>query len=158
MPIGCFSYGHRFGNMPGNSVCFAYSVRGNIEIQISISFIPIHMYSKGSLIEGIGNSPGCDMDELFEEDRCFFTPDPREIAWQIDQYLKSDPLEKFGDDEKARLKTLELTLPNKQFEQGKEYPLDFPRKLPDGTVPAEIRLAVSVCIVISRVRKTGHTP
>ncbi|MDR1383925.1 MAG: hypothetical protein LBJ67_08795, partial [Planctomycetaceae bacterium] len=28
-------------------------------------------------------------------------------------------------------------------EQGKEYPLDFPRKLFDETVPAEIRLVVS---------------
>ena len=71
-------------------------------------------------------------------------PDPREIAWRIDQYLKGDPLENCSDDEKANLKTLLITLPElSEFEQGVEYALDFPRKLPDGTVPAEIRLVAS---------------
>jgi len=71
-------------------------------------------------------------------------PDPREIAWRIDQYLKGDPLEKLSDAEKAKLKTLEITLPGEmEFEQGIEYALDFPRKSADGTVPAEIRLVVS---------------
>ena len=68
----------------------------------------------------------------------------RKLAWELDQYLKGDPLEKFSDEEKQKLKTLEITLPNEtEFEQGKEYPIDFPRKLPDGSVPAEIRLVVS---------------
>ncbi|MDO4585655.1 MAG: hypothetical protein Q4D62_16360, partial [Planctomycetia bacterium] len=53
-------------------------------------------------------------------------------------------MEGLNDEERSKLKTLEITLPNEsEFVQGKEYPLDFPRKLPDGTVPAEIRLLVS---------------
>jgi hypothetical protein len=66
------------------------------------------------------------------------------IAWELNQYLKGDPLEKLNDEEKRKLKTLEITLPqNIEFEQGKEYPFDFPRKSKDGIVPVEIHLVVS---------------
>ena len=124
--IGNMSFDRKFGiweNDPTNHVFF---LRGNCVIVIS--------------------SPNIGF--IYGEDRKSIefikSPDPREIAWRIDQYLKGDPLEKFSDGEKTKLKTLAITLPElSEFEQGVEYALDFPRKLPNGTVPAEIRLVVS---------------
>ncbi len=86
-------------------------------------------------------------------------PDPREIAWRIDQYLKGDPLKDFSETEKQQLNTLAIILPEKnEFELGKEYALGFTRNLPNGTVPDEIRLVVSrgeIQQIPSKKERTG---
>ena len=129
--IGNFSFDKRYGGFEGHRICEINFVRGNTVVSVFSPFSSLPGDQDHFL------SALCDPD-LPD------TLDPREIAWQIDQYLKGDPLEKFGDDEKAKLKTLEITLPKEaEFEQGREYPLDFARKLTDGTVPAEVRLVVS---------------
>ena len=123
--IGNMSFERKFGIWEDDPTNYVFFIRGNCVI--------------AAWSPSIGFRYGADRTiELMT------TPDPREIAWRIDQYLKDDPLEKFGDDERAKLRTLEITLPQEaEFEQGSEYPLDFARKLPDGTVPAEVRLVVS---------------
>lgn len=130
--IGFYSAEYHLDNW---EKCAVYSIcfhRGNIRVNV---------FSSG---------PFFTNEEIYDPEKYGlkieqpFDPDPREVAWRIDQYLKGDPLEKFSVPEKQKLKTLKLTLPQEpEFEQGKEYPLDFPRKLTDGTVPAEIRLVVS---------------
>ncbi|MDO4571677.1 MAG: hypothetical protein Q4D38_14945 [Planctomycetia bacterium] len=127
--IGNFSFDRRFGGFEGHCVCEVNFVRGNTVVSV---FVPFS--NEETRLPEKGISP----TKVFSDSTSIL--DLRQIAWQIDQYLKSDPVEKLGDVEK----TLEIVLPKDvNFEIGKEYPLDFPRKLPDGTVPAEIRLVVS---------------
>ena len=125
--IGNMSFDRRFGIWANDPVNCVFFIRGNCVIVVSSPHIGFRYGGvDGKTIELIKS------------------PDPREIAWRIDQYLKGDPLEGLSDAGKQKLKTLEITLPKEaEFEQGKEYPLDFPRKQLDGTVPAEIRLVVS---------------
>ena len=127
--IGDISFGDRLWGNPENRLYGVVFIRGNTLVRVFCI-----------------NDPGLRFEGTKDENlmKQSLVPDPREIAWELDQYLKGDPLEKFSDDEKTNLKTLAITLPDElEFEQGVEYALDFPRKLPDGTVPAEIRLVVS---------------
>ena len=139
--IGFFSGELHLDNWEKSAVYNVMFYRGNIRVTVFTAGSP--SFTEEELV---------DRDKYNEKLEQPLDPDPREIAWRIDQYLKGDPLEKLSDAEKAMLKTLEITLPNDAafdqgndvaFEQGKEYALDFPRKLTDGTVPAEIRLVVS---------------
>jgi hypothetical protein len=124
--IGNMSFDRKFGIWKDDPTIHVFFIRGNCVITISSPYIGFRYGGDRKSIEFIKS------------------PDPREIAWRIDRYLKGDPLEPFSDAEKAKLKTLAITLPKEtEFVQGVEYSLDFPRKLPDGTVPAEIRLVVS---------------
>ncbi|MDR1383413.1 MAG: hypothetical protein LBJ67_06155, partial [Planctomycetaceae bacterium] len=132
--IGNFSFDKRYGGFEGHKICEINFLRGNTIISV---FSP---FSWNLLINRDNQQSLSALRDTDLSD----SPDPREIAWRIDQYLKGDPLEKVNNEEKQKLKTLEITLPKDiEFEQGKEYPLDFPRKLFDETVPAEIRLVVS---------------
>jgi hypothetical protein len=143
--IGNFSFDKRYGGFEGHRICEINFIRGNTIVTIfrPLSHIPFTTLQKQNT-----NLPEYSVTDmylpiLYDADLPD-NPNPCEIAWRIDQYLKGDPLETINDTEKQKLKTLEITLPKDiTFEQGKEYPLDFPRKLLDGTVPAEIRLVVS---------------
>jgi hypothetical protein len=124
--IGNMSFDRKFGIWENDPTKHVFFIRGNCVVIVSSPFIGFRY----------------GIDKISIEQVC--DPDPREVAWRIDQHLKGDPLEKLSNEEKQKLKTLKITLPKDTvFEQGKEYPFDFPRKLPDGTVPAEIRLVVS---------------
>ncbi|MDO4571513.1 MAG: hypothetical protein Q4D38_14100 [Planctomycetia bacterium] len=130
-PIGNFSFEKRFGGFEGHKICEINFMRGNVIVSV---YVPATW--KESALDRQPLS-------FFRDSNSQDVPDLREIAWRIDQYLKGDPVGKLSEEEKTKLKTLEIALPETEFLQGKEYPLDFPRKLPDGTVPAEIRLVVS---------------
>ncbi|MDO4570691.1 MAG: hypothetical protein Q4D38_09930 [Planctomycetia bacterium] len=132
--IGNFSFDKRFGVFEGHRVCEVNFVRGNTVVSV---FVPLPNEKTLSL-KGISSTKAlCDLDSPN-------APDPCGVAWEIDQYLKTDPVEKLSEAEKTRLKTLEIVLPQDvEFVQRKEYSLDFPRKHPNGTTPAEIRLVVS---------------
>ncbi|MDR3109157.1 MAG: hypothetical protein LBU65_05655 [Planctomycetaceae bacterium] len=129
-PIGNFSYERKFGiwaDDPTNAVFF---LRGNCFIQVNTQIYFVYDSE---------TEPGGRRKIKLSQG-----PDPREVAWKIDQYLKGDPLAKLGNEAKQKIRTLKITLPkDTKFEIGKEYPLDFPRKSPDGAIPAEIRLVVS---------------
>jgi hypothetical protein len=132
--IGNFSFDKRYGGFEGHKICEINFLRGNTIISV---FVP---FSQNLSIDSDDQQ---FLSALHDTDLSD-SPDPREIAWRIDQYLKSDPLEKVTETEKQKIKTLKITLHKHiELEQGKEYPLDFPRQLSDGTVPAEIRLVVS---------------
>lgn len=142
--IGNFSFDKRYGGFEGHKISEIDFIRGNTVVTIFVPYNP-------PIIPDIKNIK--NLSEYSTVDPCLSllndadlpdNPDPREIAWRINQYLKCDPLEKLSDAEKAKIKTLEITLPKDiDFEQGKEYSLDFPRRLSDGTIPSEIRLVVS---------------
>jgi hypothetical protein len=136
--IGIFSIENRIMDMENHAAYGVAFYRGNIQSYVFTTII-------GNLsILGAVKDSQVDYELLSKIFETPLNPNPREIAWKIDQYLKGDPLEKLNGETKQKIKTLKITLPkDTEFEQGKEYPLDFPRKSPDGTVPAEIRLVVS---------------
>jgi hypothetical protein len=133
--IGIFSSEYRFSDMEEHTPYSISFYRGNVKVYVFSDAINTSSTIRDNKIDY--NL----LSQIFETP---LNPDPREVAWRIDQYLKGDPLEKVNEEEKQKLKTLEIKLPKDvDFEQGKEYSFDFPRRLSDGTIPSEIRLVVS---------------
>jgi hypothetical protein len=137
-PIGIFSTENRIANMENHAAYCVTFYRGNI-----LSYVFTTTIGNPSILSAVKDSQ-IDYELLSKIYETSLNPDPRKVAWRIDQYLKGAPLAKLGNEAKQKIKTLKITLPkDTKFEIGKKYPLDFPRKSPDGAVPTEIRLVVS---------------
>ena len=128
--IGNMSFEHRFGIWEDSPTTDVYFIRGNCVFSVS-----------SSKVFGLFNPP-----DKYGAVEMVLVADKNLLrkAWEMDQYFIRDPLSKLSEDEKSKLKTLDMSLPVKEgLTQGKEFPLEFPRRLADGTTPAEIRLVVS---------------
>ncbi|MDO4571717.1 MAG: hypothetical protein Q4D38_15155, partial [Planctomycetia bacterium] len=121
--IGNMSFEHRFGIWEDSPTTDVYFIRGNCVFSVS-----------SSKVFGLFNPPDKygALEMVLVADKNLLRK-----AWEMDQYFIRDPLSKLSEDEKSKLKTLDMSLPVKEeLTQGKEFPLEFPRRLADGTTPA----------------------
>lgn len=116
-PIGEYSFGKRFGGWEGHALYAVTFVRANL-------VITVEGYPQGGV--------EADLD-----------PDPREIAFKLDQYYSAELTVDLPGDEKAQRRTLSVrSSAAEQIVTGREYKLIFPVASADESL-TEIRLRVT---------------
>ncbi|MDR3109986.1 MAG: hypothetical protein LBU65_09940 [Planctomycetaceae bacterium] len=160
--IGNISFDRRFGNFEEHSVYQVVFTRGNTLVCIHFPYpkngafrkepYPDKQVPEDYQLDKNGlnkwkletNEWKLNMVAVLCDAKQSFDIDLRKIAYQYDRYLTDCPLKELQDDERQKLKTLDIRLlQDTALSTDKKYQLDFSRKLVSGGQPDEIRLIVS---------------